>query len=65
MNGWRCVKAFFILFFFVAIVVIVGSAILSALQEAAERLGRAFSIPIYILLIGILIFIWYEITHSN
>ncbi|GAA6774825.1 hypothetical protein AOH105_04100 [Helicobacter pylori] len=47
-------KAFLILFFFVAIVVIVGSAILSALQEASERLGRAFSIPIYILLIAIL-----------
>ncbi len=48
MNGlirsW-CVKAFLILFFLVAIVVIVGAAILSALQEAAERLGRAFSIP--------------------
>ncbi|WQS29087.1 hypothetical protein KVE05_01970 [Helicobacter pylori] len=57
-------KAFLILFFFVAIVVIVGSAILSALQEAAERLGRAFSIPIYILLIGILIAILYKIISN-
>ncbi|WQS46045.1 hypothetical protein KVE02_01085 [Helicobacter pylori] len=57
-------KAFLILFFLVAIVVIVGSAILSALQEAAERLGRAFSIPIYILLIGILIAILYKIISN-
>ncbi|WP_187857590.1 hypothetical protein KVC60_01695 [Helicobacter pylori] len=57
-------KAFLILFFFVAIVVFVGSAILSALQEAAERLGRAFSIPIYILLIGILIAILYKIISN-
>ncbi len=57
-------KAFLILFFLVAIVVIVGSAILSALQEAAERLGRAFSIPIYILLIGILITILYKIISN-
>ncbi|WP_187908180.1 hypothetical protein [Helicobacter pylori] len=57
-------RAFLILFFFVAIVVIVGSAILSALQEAAERLGRAFSIPIYILLIGILIAILYKIISN-
>ncbi len=56
--------AFLILFFFVAIVVIVVSAILSALQEAAERLGRAFSIPIYILLIGILIAILYKIISN-
>ncbi len=57
-------RAFLILFFLVAIVVIVGSAILSALQEAAERLGRAFSIPIYILLIGVLIAILYKIISN-
>ncbi len=58
-------RAFLILFFFVAIVVIVGSAILSALQEATERLGRAFSIPIYILLIGVSIpIILYKIINN-
>ncbi len=58
-------ESVFILFFFVAIVVIVGSAILSVLQEAAERLGRAFSIPIYILLIGVSIpIILYKIISN-